>query len=189
MRKLTPKQKEVLAEWIRKAERKQEAFRAQAILLLHNEMDTEVIRSFTGYSRAQSFRLKKNFLRKGRESLIDKRKGKPKELLTKLQRDELLETIKTKTPKDFGYTNEHWTTGFLGKWIEEKYEVKYKSKTSLYLVFKQAKFTYHKPGRVYDKHDEIEVSQWKAENEPKIYPPQNKIGDLVYWIHARKNKN
>lgn len=46
--------------------------------------------------------------------------------------------------------------------------MKYKSKTSLYLVFKQAKFTYHKPGRVYDKHDEKEVEEWKVETKPKL---------------------
>ena len=168
MQKLAAEQKETLTEWIRKAKRKQEAFRAQAILLLSEGMDKETILSFTGYSRAQAFRLKKKFLKEGIESLVDQRKGKPKELLSKQQREEILETVRTKTPKDFGYAAEHWTTGFLGKWIVEKYEVKYKSKTSLYLVFRKASFTYHKPGRVYDRHDEQEVSQWQTENKKKI---------------------
>lgn len=151
-----------------KTKTKTETQKAQAILLINREYPIEEIIEMTGYERSQIFRLRKRFLSEGVGSIIDKRKGKPKEILTKSQREEILETVRTKTPKDFGYANEHWTTGFLGKWIEEQYEVKYKSKTSLYLVFKKASFTYHKPGRVYDKHDEKEISQWKAETHPKI---------------------
>lgn len=38
----------------------------------------------------------------------------------------------------------------------------------MYLVFRKATFTYHKPGRVYGKHDEKEVEAWKAETKPKL---------------------
>lgn len=86
----------------------------------------------------------------------------------KKERETIIETVKTKTPKDLGFASEHWTTGLLGKWIEREYKTKYKSKTSLYLVFKQAKFTYHKPGRVYDKHSEKEVEKWKKSTKPKL---------------------
>ena len=168
-RKLTEDELDSLKRFISdKTKTKTETQKAQAILLVNREYPIEEITEMTGYERSQVFELRKRFLIEGVGSLVDKRKGKPKELLTKQQREEILETVKTKTPKDFGYTAEHWTTGFLGKWIEEHYEVKYKSKTSLYLVFKKASFTYHKPGRVYDKHDETEVAQWKTENEPKI---------------------
>lgn len=128
----------------------------------------ERIKSFTGYSRAQAFRLKQRYLREGIGCLTDKRIGKPKELLAKKEREEIIETVKTKTPKDCGFASEHWTTGILGKWIEQKYKAKYKSKTSLYLVFRQAKFSYHKPGRVYDKHDDAEVEKWKKSAKPKL---------------------
>ena len=64
--------------------------------------------------------------------------------------------FKTKTPKDYGYENDYWLTGLLGHLIKRKYKVQYKSKTSYYLIFRQAKFTYHKPGRVY--HRWIQVS-------------------------------
>ncbi|MFH1187677.1 MAG: hypothetical protein V1688_02315, partial [bacterium] len=47
-----------------------------------------------------------------------KNKGKPKELLTKKQLDEIVKTIKEKTPRDFGYNTDYWTTGIVGAVIE-----------------------------------------------------------------------
>ena len=127
MKKLTQKQKNTLGGWIRESKKKQEVLRAQAVLLLDETSDQEKLLRFTGYSRAQVFRLKKRFL------------------------DDSLYL--------FVSAND---------WIEEAYEVKYKSKTSLYLVFKKAVFTYHKPGRVYDKHDEAEVTTWRRGAKPKL---------------------
>lgn len=146
---------------IRSSKKKDEAFRAQAIILLQRGMPKEEIRSLTGYSRSQAFRIKAKYFNEGIVSLTDKREGKPKEILSKKQRKEIVETVKSKLPNKLGFVSDHWTTGILGKWIEEKYEVKYKSKTSLYLVFKKASFTYHRPATRYDKRDEKEVSEWR----------------------------
>lgn len=153
---------------IRSSKKKDEAFRAQAIILLQRGMPKEEIKSLTGYSRAQAFRIKAKYFKEGIVSLTDKREGKPKEILSKKQRKEVVETIKSKLPNKLGFASEHWTTGILGKWIEEKYEVKYKSKTSLYLVFKKASFTYHRPVTRYDKRDEKEVSEWRKKTKKKL---------------------
>lgn len=147
---------------------KLEMRKAQAILLLNRRYGMEEIREMTGYERSQVFELRKNFFAEGISSLKDKRKGDPKELLNKQQRNEIIETVQNKKPQECGLFGEYWTTGMLGRWIENKYEVKYKSKTSLYLVFRKAKFTYHKPGRVYDKHNEEDVAQWKTKNQARI---------------------
>lgn len=147
---------------------KTETQKAQAILLVDREHHIEEIMEMTGYGRSQIFELRKRYLEEGMESLVDKRKGKAKELLTRKQRDEIIETVKTKTPKDFWYEADYWTTGFLGQWIEERYGVRYKSKTSLYLVFKKATFTYHRPGRSYDHRDENEITKWKRSVLPKM---------------------
>ncbi len=56
----------------------------------------------------------------------------------------------------------------LGDWIEKKYKVKYKSKTSLYLLFKKASFTYHRPGTVYKERDEREVVAWRKKAKRKL---------------------
>ncbi len=98
----------------------------------------------------------------------DKREGRPKRLLTKRQREEVIRTVTTKTPKDCGYASEHWSTNLLGEWIKKKFKVEYQSKTSLYLVFKQAKFTYHRPGQAYDLRDEEAIKAWKTKNTPLL---------------------
>ena len=43
--------------------------------------------------------IEKRFLDEGIDSITDKRKGKPKELLSKKQREEIILIVKTKTPK------------------------------------------------------------------------------------------
>jgi len=137
-------------------------------LLLNAGMGAEEIGMLTGYSRAQAFRLKTRFLKEGVGCLRDKRLGSPKELLSKKERTNIIEMVKNKTPKEVGLFRDHWTTGLLGRWIEREFKVKYKSKTSLYLIFRQAKFTYHKPGRVYDKRDSKAVAAWREEYGEKL---------------------
>lgn len=168
MIKLNQKQKEELERCAKASNDKDEIRKSQTILLLDEKNGLKLVKRLIGYGKTQAYTIKKRYLKEGIPSLSDKRKGKPKELLTKQQREEIIETVKTRKPKEFGYEREFWTAGILGDWISRNFKVKYKSKTSLYLVFKQAQFTYHKPGRVYDKHDEKEVEAWKAETKPKL---------------------
>ena len=171
-RKLTHKEAHELQQIINKgASTGREVRKAQAILLLDQETDVETIKSITGYGRRRIFQLRSEYLEHGISTIEDKREGKPKELLTRKQREEIVETIKTKRPSELGtyYQNyEHWTTGVLGEYIKRIYKAQYKSKTSHYLLFRQAKFTYHKPGRVYHERDEKEVEQWKTSTKPKL---------------------
>lgn len=149
---------------------KNEVLRSQTVLMVNKQTEMEIIKTFTGYSRKHSFRLREQYLQKGLCAIIDKRKGKPKELLTNRQKKEIIKIVKSKTPNQCNsyYNSEFWTTGILGEFIEKEYQVKYKSKTSIYLIFRQSKFTYHKPGRIYEKRDEKEVKQWKKETLPII---------------------
>ena len=148
-----------------------EVKRAQVILLLNKGSKTEDISSITGFGRSQIFEIRKQYATQGICALRDKRKGKPKELLTRKQRDEIVQTLKTNRPSELGtyYRNyDYWNTGVLGAYIQRTYDVEYKSKTSHYLLFKQAKFTYHKPGRVYHERDENEVEQWETSTKPRL---------------------
>ncbi len=168
MKKLTPQQKKILEQFIGETKKADEVLRAQAILMLDDGDAFLKVHRLTGFSRTHAFRLRREYQQQGVDVLKDKRIGTPKELLTKKQREEIIETVKTKTPKELGYVSDHWTTGLLGKWIEETYTVRYKSKTSLYLVFKKATFTYHLPGHVYDRHDDEEVQRWETTTKPKL---------------------
>jgi len=172
--KLSSQRIKELEQFIQEKERsKREACRAQAIILLDKNVSQEIIELSTGFERRQPFRLRNKYLKFGLEALRDRKKGEPKRLLTKNQIKEIVKIVKEIKPKEtdaWRYKDEDfWTTGILGDFIERRYGVKYKSRTSLYLIFRGAKFTYHKPGRVYEKHDEIKVTEWKTENEERIF--------------------
>lgn len=167
-RRLTPQEIQELRTLVRTSKKSTETKRAQAVILLDHMADMPDIGILTDLSRSQIFNVRKRFLTEGITALKDKREGKPKELLTKKERETIIETIKTKTPKDCGYVSDHWTTGILGNWIEQEYQAKYKSKTSLYLVFKHARFTYPKPGMEYHEHNKQEIEQWKKQVKPRI---------------------
>lgn len=148
-----------------------EVKRAQAIILIDKEIDIPAITALTGIERSQIFNLRSHYLKNGSIAIDDKNKKNPKELLTKKQRQEIIESVKTKTPGEcdkYFERNDYWTTGVLGKYILRKYDVAYKSKTSLYLIFRQSKFSFHKPGRVYQKRDEAEVKKWQKMAKPIV---------------------
>ena len=159
--KLKDNQIAELKEYLRTSESKKEAYRIQAILMVNRDVDIEIIKEMTGFSRSQIFALRSKYLNKGIASIEDPARHNPKELLKKRDRDEIIETIKTKKPEDIGYHSEYWTTRIVGDWIKKKYKVKYKSKTSVYLIFKKASFSYHKPGRIYHKRNEQEVTEFR----------------------------
>lgn len=167
--KLTKKQKQELEEIIADTKRKSpEVRRAQAVLMISRSVPTETVILATGLSKSRIFGLYNTYLEHGADALRDKRQGKPKELLTKKQRDAIIQTVQTKKPKDVGFSSDFWTTGILGKLIEQEYDVTYKSKTSLYIVFRKASFTYHKPERRYRQRDGHAIKRWRKNNTSLI---------------------
>lgn len=156
-----------------------EVRRAQAVSLLDQDAAIKMIIALTRYSRRQIFDLRKNYLDQGITAILDKKKGKPKELLTRKQREDILAALKDKTPKDYDYDNDYWTAWILGDFIKQQYDVKYKSKTSFYLIFRQAKFTYHKPGRQYHLRDEQEVAKWRKMARPLIKQAMEQSNTVV----------
>ncbi len=170
-KKLTVDQREELQNIIGDNKRSvREIKRAQTVLLIDAKTDQETLTSLTGYNRVYAFRVRKAYLEQGLSAIEEKRKKKQKELLTKQQREELTELVKTKTPSqcDTQYEDEYWTTSILGDYIKRTYEVTYKSRTSLYLLFREAKFTYHKPGRVYERRDQSAIDVWKKDVDSKL---------------------
>jgi len=167
--KLTGEQRQEIEAIIRKpGAAAPEVRRAQAVLLVNDEAESSVMTTLTGYSRRHAFALRGAYLRHGRDALRDKRRGNPRELLTKRQRDAMVAVLRTKTPADCRYARARWTTTIVGDLIERQYGVRYKSRTSHYLLFRQAKFTYHKPGRVYHRRDAGEVEAWRTRAEKRL---------------------
>lgn len=145
-----------------------EGKRAQAVLLLDQKVSEAIIQAATSYSRRRMYFCRQMYLREGLKALLDQRKKQAKYLLNKQQRQEISSILTNETPKDYGYQSAHWSTSILADLIEARYEVKYKSKTSYYLLFKESKFSFHKPGRAYERHDPIKVAEWRSELKPKL---------------------
>jgi transposase len=122
---LSKQQRKILESVIKSKEKNDEMLRAQAILMLDDVISLKTIVSLTGFKRRHIFFLRKRFLDEGIGSITDKRKGKPKELLSKKQREEIILIVKNKTPKDIGYAHDFWTTSILGDYIKTKYKVSY----------------------------------------------------------------
>lgn len=168
--KLTEEQLQELSKFIADKERSgTEIKRAQAVLLIDKDETIDRINLLTGYHRRQTFGLRRKYLKLGVKGIISKRKRRVKELLTRRDLSEIKIIIKEKgSPLKFGYESKFWSTLMLSDFIEKKYKVKYKSRTSYYLIFKRVKFTYHKPGRVWEKQDKEKVRAWKKKERPKI---------------------
>lgn len=177
--KLKDNQIQELKEYLRTSESKKEAYRIQAVLMVNRDMDIEVIHEMTGFSRSQIFDLRRKYLEKGITSIEDPARHNPKELLTKKDREEIIEKIKTKKPEDIGYHSEYWTTAIIGDWIKKKYKVKYKSRTSIYLLFKKASFSYHKPGRIYQKRNEQEVIEFREKAKKILREAQKEKNTVI----------
>jgi transposase len=149
--------------------------------MLNSRLGYDLITSFTGLRKSRVFRLRSLFIQKG----IDIFHNKPRrifELLTKNQIKELCETIKTRKPHEVSQSfssESFWTTSILCDFVLQKYNVRYKSKTSYYAIFRKTSFTYHKPGRVYVKQDKLEIDKWVKEQTPVIQQYWNDPNTLI----------
>ena len=114
-------------------------------------------------------RLRREFRKHGVEAFKDKRHNNAPVLLAKAQRDEVLVMLETTTPNDHGYTNSpYWSARILASVIKRKYNVAYSSLTSYYILFKKASFSFHLPGKQYEKADAEVVAAWKKEQYQRL---------------------
>jgi transposase len=166
--KLTKEQLTELKNFMHeKSTDKIEASRVQAILMLNQNIGYDVLEEITGYSKRQAFHLRRQYCAKGLDCIKTKKRP-AKCLLTKQQRIEICELLKNKTPKDYEYENDYWTTAIVGHLIKQMYGVHYKSKTPIYILFREAKMSFHKPGFHYDRRDQAKIDTWKQWAKPII---------------------
>lgn len=178
--KLNAKQIQELNSYKREKDRSAaEAMRVLAILLIDNGSDSELIKNLTEYDRKYASNLRRKYLKRGVVALNDRKGKKPRALLTKNQRNQIVIIIKTLTPKAFGIDADHWTTAILGALIKEQYNVQYKSRTPLSLLFKEARFTYHKPDKQYHARNQNIIDQWIESNRSVIKAALNNPKTIV----------
>lgn len=134
------------------------AHRALAVLLLVQDGDM----AFSLYTVDHARRLKYAYLRSGTDAFLDKRKNNRDRVLTKPEREQVLSTLKTKQPKDVvpGCVDQYWSTHWLSQYILQLTNKAYKSKTSHYLLFREARLSFHLPGKRYEKADEARKQAW-----------------------------
>lgn len=147
----------------------EEIKRAQGIVLFHEGYPAKNILALTGLKRSTIIKARKNFIKNGLEALKSKRVAKKlKSFLTKTQRTEIAYMLNNKKPRDYNWDWDYWTTSVLANVILQLYDVKYKSKTSLYIIFKDSKFSFHKPEKLYAKRNQEQIDAWKEKNIPIV---------------------
>lgn len=142
-----------------------EVRRAAAVLYINDEADEQTIQRFTRYSRRQAFAIRKAYLDRGIEAFRDKRHSNRERILSAQQRRNVINVLQTKQPKEVlvGCHDTYWSTNLLGEYIERHYGVRYKSRTSSYLLFREAKLSFHCPGKSYEKADAVRMETWKKQ--------------------------
>jgi transposase len=168
--KLKENQVEELGLFVKSNKNKtQEIKRAQSILLLNQGLPAKTFYQLTGMKRATAVKLRKKYIKGGISCLLNKKLEKaPRTYLTKNELQEINIMLNTKTPRNYGWEWDHWTPSILGSLILQLYGVQYKSKSSIHLIFKKSKFTYHKPEKKYKNRDEKAIEKWKKDVEPEV---------------------
>ncbi len=165
--KLTIAQTTELSLALRRPTDEKELKRIQAIFLVDQHQPKEQICLLTGFGKTRAFTLRKQYQSHGITVIKSKPKN-PKRLLTRNQRGEIEALLRDADAVKRLYGVSFWTTGMLAKHIQKTYGVVYKSRTSYYLLFKEAKFSYHKPGMVSIKRDEAKVAIWRMDTKKKL---------------------
>lgn len=165
--KLTSDQISELTATLKHPTDEKELKRIQAILMVNQGQPKEQIRLLTGLGKTRAFILRSKYQQSGL-SVIKSQPKNPKRLLTRKQRIEIEKLLQDQSAPQRLFGVSWWTTGMLAKHILSAYKVAYKSRTSYYLIFKEAKFSYHKPGMVSIKRDEAKVVSWRKETQEKL---------------------
>ncbi len=176
--RLSIKELTELRNVVRNSKSAVEIKRAQAIMFVNDNSSEITIQTMTGYSKGFASKLRKKYREKGFEA-IKERERKAKKLLTKTQLIEIQKAVMETLPKDHDINADFWSTSVLAVLIKQKYNVVYKSKTSYYIIFKDAKFTYHKPDKRYHARNQARIDKWYGETVPLIKQEIEKPEQIV----------
>lgn len=74
----------------------------------------------------------------------------------------IVNTIKTKTPREVGFKTPFWTLKIVKVWIKKAYKMEYKDAKSYRQLFQEAGFTFHKPKPVDYRQDRGKIKAFKG---------------------------
>jgi transposase len=138
-----------------------EARRALAAKLYLTGQSTDL----SGFSAEHAKRLAGAYRKEGTNAFLDKRTSNRDRILTASERNHVVAVLKTKQPRDVitPCTDEQWSTYWLGRYIHETYGKQFKSKTSHYLLFREARLSFHLPGKRYEKASQPARDVWVSQ--------------------------
>ena len=162
---LTDEERKALQAFMGETKDLGEYRRAMAVANLEHGVPLDLL----DVSEKHAQRMRREFRKIGPDAFKDKRHNNKPVLLTPSQRRDVLKMLQSTTPNDHGYTNSpFWSTTILARIIEQEYGVVYASRTSYYLLFRESKFTFHMPGRQYEKADPSAPERWKREHRKHL---------------------
>ena len=74
----------------------------QAIIMLEEKVSASTIEMLTGYQREVAVKFRRKYLKQGIDTLRPKKREATKALLTRGQRDKIVEILNTQKPSEFG---------------------------------------------------------------------------------------
>lgn len=160
--RLKEKEKKDLLKLKRKSKSEIIRDRAHAVLLRNNDETLNDIAKTL--FRSKEF-VKQAILRFNNNELHDLKLTGHNYKLTRINRNNLIEMIKTKSPnelKEFSFKDQFWTTDILRAVIKNKYNIEYKTDKSYYDLFKAAGFSFHKPKTKDFRQDPAKMKEFKG---------------------------
>lgn len=153
IKNLPGEQVELLEKAFRKARKKRESIRFQALLLLTQGYRRMEVSKIVRVSTHAIEDWVTSFKKKGIEGLLDKPQPGNHRKLTVNQKEQLKTYVTTKTPENLGLEGKFWSPDLLSQLIRKKFSVVYQREASRRLLLKFG-LTFHKPKKVNHKQSE-----------------------------------
>ena len=145
--------------------------RYQAVRLYGEGYAEDEIQEITGCSRTSLMEWCRAYRGDPSQGLVDKRVGGNRAKLSKLQLEELQQTLHQYTPQErlgskaSRVDGQYWSVEDLVQVVRERYGVEYQSRTSYIQLLRQCGFSYQKTEKVFKSRSEAKVADFEEQLE------------------------
>lgn len=147
MKNLPSEQVILLEKAFKKATKRREIFRLQALLLLTQGYKRKEVSKMARVSLCALGNWVAKFRKHGVDGLCDKNQPGNHRKLTVLQKEELKTLITAKTPDQLNLEGKFWTPKLVSQLVKKQYQVSYLQEASRRLLH-QFGLSFHKPKKV-----------------------------------------
>ena len=144
--------------------------RYQAVRLYGEGYPEAEIEQITGCSRSSLMEWCRAYREDRSQGLVEKRVGGTRAKLSKLQLEELQQTLHQYTPQErlgpaSSAAGQYWSVEDLVQVVRERYGVEYQSRTSYIQLLRQCGFSYQKTEKVFKSRSETKVADFEEQLE------------------------